>query len=62
MIPCEGCPHPPHPGRECGGLKTEDIDDTVGLSGPPSGQIYTIVTGICRCGRQRPGHPKEVGR
>jgi hypothetical protein len=61
MATCEGCIHIPHPGRICGAIKTQDIDDTVGLFARPSGEIYTIVTGTCQCGRQRPGYPKEVG-
>jgi hypothetical protein len=48
-MPCEGCEHLPHLGRVCGGLKTEDIDDTVSFFGECSGRTITIVTGICRC-------------
>jgi hypothetical protein len=58
---CDFCFHPRHDDRECGYLKTETIDDTVGLSHEVSGEIFEIVTGICHCGRQRPGYPKEVG-
>lgn len=50
---CPDCEHLDHPGRECGMVLFTDIDDTVGIGGrAPSGEIITLATGRCRCGRE----------